>query len=255
MRKLQMLQVGLCIPAVPGFTQSAKTYAAHRVWTGSTTARVRFAPVGKTEAARLYHKARDFERRTRQPGRQDGAITRNGLKVLEALIFDFLNYATGQLDPGYRAIAEAAGICERSVARGLQALKAARVLSWLRRCKQRPQDDGTFLMEQDSNAYAVLPASQWRGYTGQPEAPPPEPGTWGDHPCGMREVFEDVRAAGPEASTLTKVRLLESDPTHLLATALARLGRMVEAETPASTEPANPTEKPPSDRFFKAQSP
>ena len=241
-----MLQLGQCAPALPGFIQAPKTYAAWPVWSGSTTAKVRFAPVGKTEAARLYHKARDFERKTRPGGRQDGALGRNGLKVLEALLFDFLNYATGQLDPAYSAIAEAAGICERSVARGLQALKAAGVLFWQRRCKPRTDEDGTFLMEQDSNAYAVRPVSQWRGYTSQPEAPPPEPGTWGDHPCGIRDALTEALAEGPEAPLTSMVRQLENDPTDRLAAALARLGRSLRtAETPASIETASQAEKHP----------
>jgi hypothetical protein len=36
--------------------------------------------------------------------------------------------------------------------------------------------------EMPTNAYASLPPSQWRGYFEPPPAPPPEPGTWGDHP-------------------------------------------------------------------------
>jgi len=246
LRKFDVAQLGLCIPGVPGFTQAAKSYAVWPVWSGSTTAKVRFAPVGKTEAARLYHKARDYERRTRQPGRQDGALGRNGLKVLEALLFDFLNYATGQLDPAYSAIAEAAGICERSVARGLVSLKAAGVLFWQRRCKPRTEEDGTFLMEQDSNAYSVRPVSQWRGYTGQAEAPPPEPGTWGDHPCGTREALAEAIAEGPTAPVMSLVQQLEHDPQDKLAVVLARLGRCIEdAKTPAFNEVANQAEKHP----------
>ena len=243
-RNYGMAQLGLCIPGVPGFTSAAKTYAAWPVWSGSTTARVRFAPMGKTEGARLYHKARKFEAQTRQPGHQDGALGRNGLKVLEALLFDFLNYATGQLDPSYSTIAEAAGISIRSVARGLQDLKAAGVLFWQRRCKPRTQDDGTFLMEQDSNAYSVRPVSQWRGYTGQAEAPPPEPGTWGDHPCGTRDALTEAVAEGPAAPVMSLVQQLENDPTDKLAAVLARLGRRIEeAKTPAIIERASLTEK------------
>ena len=245
-RNYGMAQLGLCIPGVPGFTQAAKTYAAWPVWSGSTTAKLRFAPVGKKEAARVYHKARDFERKTRQPGRQDGALGRNGLKVLEALLFDFLNYATGQLDPAYSAIAEAAGISVRSVARGLQDLKAAGVLFWQRRAKPRIEENGTFLLEQDSNAYSVRPVSQWRGYTGRPEAPPPEPGTWGDHPCGTRDALTEAIAEGPEASVTNMVCQLENDPTDKLAAVLARLGRSIEeAKTPAITESASQAEKHP----------
>jgi len=81
------------------------------------------------EAAELYG-----ERQTRGPGRQDGALGRNGLAVLWALLFRFLNYRTGELDPSYEAVADQACISPRSVARGLKSLRAAGSLNWLRRC-------------------------------------------------------------------------------------------------------------------------
>jgi hypothetical protein len=68
-----------------------RTYAAWPVWHDSTPADVKFHPLPKKQAVRIWHEARRFERRTRQPGRQDGALGRNGLAVLHALIFDFLN--------------------------------------------------------------------------------------------------------------------------------------------------------------------
>jgi hypothetical protein len=37
------------------------------------------------------------------------------LTVLEALLFDFLNYTSGQLDPSYAAIARKANVCVRTV--------------------------------------------------------------------------------------------------------------------------------------------
>ena len=76
-----------------------RTYAPWPVWRDSTTAKVKFAPVKKKDAVKWFHKARQFERQTRQPGKQDGALGRNGLAVLHTLIFDILNYATGRLDP------------------------------------------------------------------------------------------------------------------------------------------------------------
>ena len=57
-----------------------------------------------------------------------------GLAVLYALLFDFLNYASGRLDPAIDTIAQAANISPRSAARGLANLKAAGVLNWARRC-------------------------------------------------------------------------------------------------------------------------
>jgi hypothetical protein len=50
--------IGLNRLAIAG---SERTYAAWRVWNDSTTAKVRFAPVPKKQAVRLYHKARSNE--------------------------------------------------------------------------------------------------------------------------------------------------------------------------------------------------
>ena len=103
------------------------------VWRDSVDARVTFVPLPKKRAVRLYHAARRFERQTRQQGHQDGALGRNGLKVLETLIFDFLNFATGELWPSIASIATKAGISESSARRGLDNLKASGVLAWQRR--------------------------------------------------------------------------------------------------------------------------
>ena len=175
-RSLLMLPLANLMPALPGMTalaSSMKTYAPSPVWSGSTTAPVKFQGLPKKKAVKLWHRARDFERKTRQPGRQDGAIGRNGLAVLHAMIFDFLNFKTGQLDPGYEAIAHKACISVRSVARGLCSLKASGVLNWLRRCSES-FTNGRFTLEQETNAYAILPSSQWRGYVEPVEAPAPQ---------------------------------------------------------------------------------
>jgi hypothetical protein len=227
-RSLLMLPLANHMPRLPGMTAlsgSPKTYAPSPVWRDSTTADVKFQRLPKKKAVKLYHRARDFERRTRQPGMQDGAIGRNGLAVLHALIFDFLDYATGQLDPGYEAIARKACISVRSAARGLCNLKMTGVLNWVRRCSESFKD-GRFTLEQGTNAYAILPSSQWLGYREPPEAPSPQSGTWGDHPCGMRDALTEAvtelrYGTGPEAV----IRQLEMDSTDPLAAALASLGR------------------------------
>jgi hypothetical protein len=175
-----MRSIAYALPTLPGFA-GPKTYAAWPVWRDSTAAEVRFQPLPRKKATRLYHQARTFERQTRQPGRQDGAVGRNGLAVLHALIFDFLDCATGELDPSYAAIARKACISVRSAARGLARLKLAGLLNWQRRSKPS-ETEGEFLLKQDTNAYAVRPTSQWRGFFERPEAPPPHPATWGATP-------------------------------------------------------------------------
>ena len=211
---------------LPFFT-GMKTYAAWPVWKDSARAEVKFHPMPRRQAVRLFHDARRYERQTRQFGRQDGAIGRNGLALLHALIFDCLNYASGRLDPSYQTLARLANISVRSVARGLQKLKAAGVLNWIRRCVENIQD-GRFTLAQETNAYAVLPASQWSGYVAPPPAPPPDRGTWGDHPPlpdMLTQAAEALRSGGGRQSVLA---LLGGDPTDGLALALARLGHAID---------------------------
>ena len=165
----------------------------------------------------------EFERQTRPKGRQDGALGRNGLAVLHALLFDFLNYASGRLDPSYARIADKACISIRSVARGLVSLKARGVLHWLRRCREDHDEAGRFRLRQESNAYAVLPASQWRGYL-EPEPPPLEAWQLGAAPPlldALDQAALDVGLGNREAAIAA---LTEGDP---LDAALARLGRAI----------------------------
>jgi hypothetical protein len=209
-----------------------KTYAPAPVWAGSIAAPVKFQPLAKREAARRYHQARRFERQTRQPGKQDGALGRNGLAVLHAFLFDFLNHRTGRLDPGYKAIARAANISIRSVARGLKKLREAGVLNWLRRCVGSLEEGGRFTLAQGTNAYAVNPSSQWQGYS-EPAPPPfPEAGTWSDHPCGTREPLTEGLAVWRQgASTEAMIRVFEAD-ADALAGSMANLGRGVTGTKP-----------------------
>ena len=97
------------LPPLPGFT-APQTYAAWPVWSGSTTMPIRFAPMPKKAAVRLWHRAREFDRGTHQTRHHGGAVGHAALQVLHALIFEFLNHRTGRLDPSYAAIAHKAGV-------------------------------------------------------------------------------------------------------------------------------------------------
>jgi hypothetical protein len=88
----------------------------------------------------------------------------------------------------------------RTVATALARLRELGILNWVRRCAER-WADGRFVLEQETNAYAVLPESQWQGYRPPPEASaapwPPylecnaahgicaRPGGAGDRSCGQ----------------------------------------------------------------------
>jgi hypothetical protein len=207
------------LPPLPGLT-APQTHAPFPVWSGSTTAPARFVAMPKKAAVKLWHRARDFDRTTHQPGHHGGAVGHTALAVLHALIFDFLNHRTGRLDPSYAAIAHRAGVCVRTVATALARLRELGILNWVRRCAETWQD-GRFVLEQQTNAYAVLPESQWRGYRAPQEPPGPLPGTWGE-PAPMLSA---VAQAALEGDLAAKVQALGSDPKDGLAAALARLGR------------------------------
>ncbi len=207
-------------PALPGLTASRAIWP---VWSNSARKPVRFTPMANRQAVQLYHEARRFERQTRAYGRQDGALGRNGLAVLHALLFDFLNFRSGRLDPSIAAIANAAAISISSAKRGLVRLKAAGVVSWLRRCAEAIAADGRFQLRQETNAYSVRPASQWRGFVMAPSAPVPPPLVWGASPPLPDALDLACRATSAHAM----MAMLETDPADRLAAALAALGRAV----------------------------
>jgi hypothetical protein len=221
-----MRSIAYALPALPGFAGS-KTYAAWPVWRDSTTRPVKFHPLKPKQRGKLWHAARRFERSTRLPGRQDGALGRNGLLVLHALLYDFLNLKTGQLDPGYAKIAEKACISVRSVARGLAALRRFGVLHWQRRSREEADPRGGYRQVQETNAYGVLPVSQWVGFLRRSVEPPaPHPSTWGATPPldPIAQALADRQAGDSPRAVLTR---LADDPGDDLACALARLGRAI----------------------------
>jgi hypothetical protein len=215
-----------CLPALLG-CEWPKTHAAWPVWSDSTTKEIRFQPMPKKAATRLWHRARDFDRQTCLAGRHGGAVGHAALQVLHALIFDFLNYRSGRLDPSYAAIARKANVCERTVAYAIKRLRELGILNWVRRCAQSWRD-GRFTLEQETNAYAVLPATQWHGYKLPPEPPGPAPGTWGAHsplPTTLAQAVVEGRSGGTLRSV---IGVLDGDPDDPLAAVLARLGQALQ---------------------------
>jgi hypothetical protein len=231
MSKFKMLQASSCLPGLSGF-QGTKTYAAWPVWAESTTREIKFQPMPKKAATRLFHRARDFDRQTKAKGKHGGALGHTALQVLHALLFDFLNYTSGRLDPSYAAIARKANLCQRAVATALTRLRAAGVLNWVRRCAEGRQADGRFMLQQETNAYAVLPSSQWLGYRPPLDPEPPQSGTWGDHPA-LPDVMAQAVTERQQGGTLRQmIGILDSDPTDALAAALARLGQAMQEANP-----------------------
>jgi hypothetical protein len=219
--------LGQPCPAIAG---TQRTYAAWPVWSGSTTKPVKFWPwLTKKQAGKLYAKAVSFNCQTRQRGKQDGTVGRNGLLVLHTLLFRFLNYTTGRLDPAIATIAKRAGISIASAKRGLASLKRCGVLHWVRRAGETRDEKGRFCEEQDTNAYGIIPWSQWLGFLDPlPDAPPPDLAEWGATPP-LPSVIEQAAEEMHHGASRTALAILESDPQAAAAQALAKLGRTMQA--------------------------
>lgn len=200
-----------------------KTYAAYPVWTNSTRKPVRFEPMPKKAVQAAYRKLKAWNR-ARTSGRYGGAIGAAALRVFECLIFDFLNHRTGRLDPSYEAIARKTGYSRSTVAVALARLKALGVIHWLRRCTRGTDALGAFRLEQDTNAYAILPPTQWRGFVDD-DSPPSvlHPSEWGAQPM-LPDVIEQALADHKIGGLEMLVSALKADPGDRLAQALARLG-------------------------------
>jgi hypothetical protein len=186
-----------------------------------------FAPLPKKVATKIWHQARKFDRQTRRKGRHGGRLGHMAMLVLETLIFDFLNFKSGRLDPSYEAIARKANVCRRTVASALQRLRECGVLTWLRRCSEGMKD-GRYVLAQETNAYAVCPPSQWLGFRPEPEPPAPLPEAWGAHPSLPDVLTQAAQAVASGAGAREVIALLESDPGDALSKALARLRRAMD---------------------------
>ena len=218
----------LTLPSIPTplSIPTPKSYAPWPVWRDSTAKPVKFAPMSRKQAAKLWHKARVWDRKTHQPGRHGGVIGRAALGVLNVLLFDFLNYQTGRLDPSLETIAKKAGMARRTVVTALARLRGLGLLNWQRRCEEDRDEAGRFRLRQQTNAYALLSTSQWIGYRDN-DPPLPTPDTLGA-PEPIPDPIEAAVAELAHGQRKAALAILETDPGDLLALALAALGRAIE---------------------------
>jgi hypothetical protein len=207
--------------------KNGTSYAPWPVWSGSTTKDARFVPIPKKVAIRLYHKALEWNRRGKLAGCHGGLIGSHVLLVLHSLIFDFLNHSTGRLDPSYNALQRTTRLCRQTVATALARLKQLGIINWIRRCREDHDECGRFVLRQETNAYAILPPSQWRDYMDTDIPEPPHPATWGACPPLPSLVEQAATDATDGDSMPAIVRRLDSDPGDTVASALASLGRAI----------------------------
>lgn len=213
-----------CLPFIAD-VRDGTSYAAWRVWSGSTMKETRFVPLPKKAAMRIYHKAAKWNGSGKLAGKHGGIIGSHVLLVLHTLIFNFLNYGTGRLDPSYAALQKKTRLCRQTVAKALARLKDLGIINWIRRCREDRDEAGRFMLRQETNAYAILPPSQWHGYIEIQEPEPPHPSTWGAYPPLPALIEQAATDAQHGDSLKSIVSRLDANPGDELASALANLGR------------------------------
>ena len=223
-RRNRTEQISACLPFIAD-VRNGTSYAAWRVWSGSTIKDVHFVPMPKKAAIRIYHKAVGWNRRGKLAGKHGGLIGSHVLLVLHTLIFDFLNHSTGRLDPSYKAIQRATRLCRQTVAKSLVRLKELGIINWVRRCTEDYDEGGRFMLRQETNAYAILPTSQWHGYIEAQEPEPPHPSTWGACPPLPSLIEQAAMDTQHGDSMKAIVSRLDADSGDELASTLASLGR------------------------------
>jgi hypothetical protein len=230
-----MLQLAYALPQLPGF-DSPKTYAAWPVWSGSTTDEIKWPHVVKKAVIDWYHKARHWNALKLAAGHYGGTFGSAAMRVYECLAFDFQNYRTGRLDPSYEGIAAKTGLGRSTVGEALRWLKQLGVIHWQRRCEEDKDEAGRFRLRQKTNAYMLLPPSQWRGIDPPAEPQPPDPGTWGDHPPLPDVTAQAVEEKQQGGSIEAALKILETDETDDLARATASFWRTrLAQENPGET--------------------
>ena len=209
--------------ACPEFA-SQPTYAEQPVWTGSAKLPVKWHRIDRKQAAEIWREARRMNQPRRGKG-LGGVIGPAAMAVLQSLLFDFLNYRTGQLDPSYEGLAKKTGLSRATVARALKRLRELRIINWVRRCAEYIED-GRYIVEQQRNAYAVLAPTGWQGFVAR-VVNLVLPHEWGKAPVmpSLQEQAAELhKTAGWAAAR--KVYHEADDP---LMKALARLGDAVQA--------------------------
>jgi hypothetical protein len=209
------------------------------VWKGSTQTAKVWRPINRKAAIRLFHRARDLDRRTHQSGRHGGIVGHAALQVLHTLVFDFLNFRTGRLDPGYDAIAEKANLARSTIAVALKRLAGLGILTWERRCSPSTDDAGRFRLQQETNAYTLHPEHAWQQVAVPASSPSPAPSPTTDElgfptthqsRADLTAAWQLVRDQDSPKLLEDRAALLELERGDMLAQSKARFLRRLADE-------------------------
>lgn len=110
----------------------------------------------RNQRVRLMHAVETYERQTKRYRCPNGALGRPAVAILRTLLFRYANVRTGLCCPSYDALQRVTGLCRQSIANGLKALEAARVLVVKRGRRRLWYGRGGSVVVQALNQYAFL---------------------------------------------------------------------------------------------------
>ena len=125
---------------------------------------IAWRPLDRNQRAKLWTIAQSMERRTKEKGHRNGCLGSIGLRILNCLLYRFLNGNSGRCDPSYDALQQMTGFCRQSIAKAIDRLEAAGLLTVTRRMiRVREQvvsaltgrTHDCVVVRQISNAYAL----------------------------------------------------------------------------------------------------
>lgn len=118
-------------------------------------------PMAQRQATLILRAAHRFEltariaKRDAKKGSWNGPLGAIGLEVLRVLVFDFLDYRSGQCDPSYETLAARLGRSRSAIIDAAARLRRHGFLDWVRRYVEEPSRGQGPQVKQTSNAYRI----------------------------------------------------------------------------------------------------
>ena len=140
-------------PATPSARPRRNGYRRNSVFNMHGT--IEWRVLDRNQRARLLTLAQSMERLTKHKNTRNGCLGYVGLAVLNALLFGFLNANSGRCDPSYDALMKRTGLARGSIAKAIDLLEAAGLLTVTRRMMRFKDELGILVTRQISNAYVL----------------------------------------------------------------------------------------------------
>ena len=125
---------------------------------------IKWRPLDRNQRAKVWTIAQSMERLTKKKGKRNGCISGIGLRVLNCLLYRFLNSNSGRCDPSYDALQKLTGLCRGAIANAIDRLEASGLLTVTRRMIRARQAvispltgraHECIVVRQISNAYVI----------------------------------------------------------------------------------------------------